>query len=76
MICLQDQRIQSADEVIKQLEKIEAWEQNARLSPIDDAALLGIEQIQRRSQEAGRVATENKQARLQESQVLAAVKKA
>jgi serine/threonine protein kinase len=75
MICLQDQRIQSADEVIKQLEKIEAWEKNARLLPIGDAALAGIEQIQRRSLEAGRVAAENQQARNQETRTLGAVQK-
>jgi hypothetical protein len=73
MICLQDQRIQSADEVIKQLEKIESWEKNARLLPIGDAALAGIEQIQRRSLEAACVAAENQQARNQETQALGAV---
>jgi serine/threonine protein kinase len=59
MICPQDRRIQSAEEVIKQLEKIEAWEKNARLLPIGDEARAGIEQIKRRSLEAGRVAAEN-----------------
>jgi serine/threonine protein kinase len=73
MICVQDQRIQSADEVIKQLEKIEAWEKNARLLPIGDAALAGIEQIQRRSLEAGRIASENQQARNEEMQAWGAV---
>jgi hypothetical protein len=73
MICPQGQRIQSAEEVIEQLEKIEAWEKNARLLPIGDAAIVGIEQIQRRSLEAGRVAAENQQARNQETQALGAV---
>jgi serine/threonine protein kinase len=73
MICTQDQRIQSADEVIKQLEKIETWEKNARLLLIGDAALAGIEQIQRQSLEAGRVASENLQARNRETQALGAV---
>lgn len=45
MICPQNQRIQSAGEVIKDLEKIEAWEKNARLLPIGDVALASIEQI-------------------------------
>jgi serine/threonine protein kinase len=73
MICPQNQRIQSAGEVIKELEKIEAWEKNARLLPIGDAALAGIEQIQRRSLEAGRVTAENQQARNQETQALGTV---
>ena len=73
MICPVGQRIQSAEEVIEQLEKIEAWEKNARLLPIGEEALAGIEQIQRRSLEAGRVAAENQQARDQETQALGAV---
>jgi serine/threonine protein kinase len=74
MICPQDQRIQNADEVIKQLEKIEAWEKNARL-PISDAARAGIEQIQRRSLETSRIAAENQQARNQEGYSLGTVQK-
>jgi serine/threonine protein kinase len=73
MICLQDQRIQSANELINQLEKIEAWEKNARLLPISDAALARIQHIQRQSLEVGRVATENQQARTQETQALGAL---
>jgi tRNA A-37 threonylcarbamoyl transferase component Bud32 len=73
MICLQDQRIQSADEVIEQLEKIEAWEKNARLLPIGVDGLAAIEQIQRRSLEAGRIASENQQVHNQETQALGAV---
>ena len=75
MICPQNQRIQSAGEVIKDLEKIEAWEKNARLLPIGDVALASIEQIQRRSLEAGRVAAENRQARNQETQALGTVQR-
>jgi len=75
MICTEDQRIKSADEVIKQLEKIETWEKNAQLLPIGDATLAGIEQIQRRSLEAGRVAAQNQQERNQETQALGAVQK-
>jgi serine/threonine protein kinase len=73
MICLRDQRIQSADEVIKQLEKIEAWEKNARQLPISDATLAGIEQAQRRSLETGRIAVENQQAHNQEARALGAM---
>jgi len=73
MICVVEQRIQSMEEVIKELEKIEAWEHSARLLPISDEALAGIEQLKRRSLEAGRINAENEQARHQEKQTLGSV---
>jgi serine/threonine protein kinase len=73
MICVVEQRIQSMEEVIKELEKIEAWEHSARLLPISDEALAGIEQLKRRSLEAGRITAGNEQARHQEEQTLGSV---
>ncbi len=73
MICRQDQRIQSVAEVIEQLEKIEAWEKNALLLPVSADTLASIGQLQRQSQEAGRVTEENRRARIQENETLAAV---
>jgi hypothetical protein len=72
-VCSVDQRIASADEILRELEKIEAWEQNARLLPISDGTLKAIEQLQRRSLETGRIVAESKQARRQEAETLAAV---
>ena len=69
MICDQAQRIQNINEVIGQLEKIAAWEHNAKLIPISEDALSAIEKLQRKSIEAGRVATANKDAREQEKQI-------
>jgi hypothetical protein len=73
MICAVGLRMQNAEDVINELEKIEAWEKNARLLPFGESALAGIEQLQRRSLEAGRIAAENMEARNQESQTLGAV---
>jgi len=73
MICGVEQRIPSMEEVIEELEKIEAWERSARLLPISDGALAAIEQLQHRSLEAGRIEAENQQARHQEEQTLGSV---
>jgi hypothetical protein len=73
MVCLPDQRIQSAAELMRELEKIDAWEKNAQLLPISASALAAVEKLQRRSLEAGRIAAENKEARLQEAQTLGSV---
>jgi hypothetical protein len=73
LICDNRDRLQSADEVLRQLEKIEQWEQNARLLPIGKAALSGLEKLQRRSLEAGRITAENSAARTQEDQTLGTV---
>jgi serine/threonine protein kinase len=73
LICEDRDRLQSADEVLNQLEKIEQWEQSARVLPISDAALAGIEKLQRRSLEAGRIVAENSAARTRENQTLGSV---
>ena len=73
MICVVDQRIQTMDEVIKEIDKIEAWEHSARLLQISEDALANIEQLKHRSLEMGRIQSENKQARQQEQQTLGAV---
>src|SRR5260370_29692466 len=73
LICDKRDRLQSADEVLNQLDKIERWEQNARVLPIGNAALSGLEKLQRRSLEAGRITAENSAARTQENQTLGTV---
>jgi serine/threonine protein kinase len=75
MICLQDQRIASVDEVIQQIEKIEGWESNARLLPVSDTALAGLAQIQRRSLEAHRIVLQSEHTRNQETRVLGTVQR-
>jgi serine/threonine protein kinase len=73
MICPLDRRIQSAAEVLRELEKIEAWEKTAQLLPMSGSALAAVEQFKRRSLETGRIVAENNQARHQEAQALGAV---
>jgi serine/threonine protein kinase len=73
LICDERDRLQSADEVLNQLDKIERWEQNARVLPIGNAALSGLEKLQRRSLEAGRITAENSAARTQQNQTLGTV---
>src|SRR5260370_8932681 len=73
LICDKRDRLQSADEVLNQLDKIERWEQNARVLPIGNAALSGLEKLQRRSLEAGRITAENSAARTQKNHTLGTV---
>lgn len=75
MICPIEQRIGGMEEVIEELERIEVWEQRARLLPISHPALADLERLQRRSIEAGRIAVANEQAHRHEREVLASVQK-
>jgi len=70
MICVLPQRIAEMTEVMQQLEKIETWEQKARLIPMAESTLIALEKIQRQSLETARIIAENKDAREQETQLL------
>lgn len=74
MICLIESRIQSMDNILRRLEQIEDWEQNARLVPMDPSALSSIEKLQRQALETTRVDDENASAREQERRTLESVK--
>jgi len=73
MICPLQDRIKDMQEVFQELKRIEAWEQNARLLPLDKDALDGIERLQRRASDARRIAAENAEARSKEAHAVAAV---
>jgi hypothetical protein len=70
MVCPVDNRIQDINSVSRELEKIEGWEQNARLLAISPDGLAGLEHLQRRSLETARVITDNTNARQQEADTL------
>ena len=74
MVCPLDRRLNDMDVVIRKLEAIEAWEQNARLIPISETGLASIERLQNRAQEARRISTENLAAREQERSTATRVK--
>ncbi len=75
MICLREQRISSAEDILLELSKIEAWEKSAELIPMSAAARVAVEKLQRRSIETARMTEENKQARQQEDAALGAAQK-
>jgi hypothetical protein len=68
-------RISDMDTVIRELEKIEQWEQNARQLPISTDGLTALDQLQRRSLETARVRSENADARQRETDNLETVRK-
>ncbi len=74
MVCPLDRRLKDVDTVIRQLENIEAWEQNARQLPMSAEGLAGIEKLQQKAQETRRVTSENMAAREQERRALVDVK--
>ncbi len=74
MICPVGSRIQEIASVGNQLEKIQQWEQNARLLPVGKDGLTAISRFKQRSAAAARVASENAQAQDLEASNLEIVK--
>jgi serine/threonine protein kinase len=66
MVCSIDRRLASAEEVLKELGKIEDWETNAQLLPMSPVALKALQKLQQRSMDTARITEENKEARRHE----------
>jgi serine/threonine protein kinase len=47
MVCPAQKRIQSMDDVIRELEQIQHWDRNAKLAPISDTGASKLEQLRR-----------------------------
>jgi hypothetical protein len=63
------------EEVIQELEKIDKWEQNARLLPLNPVTLVSIEQMQKRALDTHHIKEENAAARATEEHKLQLVVK-
>src|SRR4029077_10128253 len=63
MICPLASRIQTMNEVSKELTKIHEWEKNATLLPVSKAGRAALEKIKQRSLTSARILSENAQAR-------------
>jgi hypothetical protein len=67
-------RLQTVDDVIRDLENIAAWERNAQLLPMSKTGLAAIAQMQQRAFEADRIRSEKLTAQEQEQRTFAIVK--
>jgi serine/threonine protein kinase len=66
MICALPSRIKNMDEVARELTKIAEWDQRARLLPISEAGLAGLDRLRSRAFEKKKITAENASAREQE----------
>jgi hypothetical protein len=67
-------RLQTMEDVIRDLENIQAWEQNAQLLPISKTGLAAIARMQRRAIDADRIRSENMTAQEHEQRTFANAK--
>jgi serine/threonine protein kinase len=67
-------RLQTMEDVIRDLENIQAWERNAQLLPISETGRAAIAQMQRRTLDAYRIRSENLTAQEHEQRTFASVK--
>ena len=63
MLCPLNSRLQTINDVLDEVSRIENWTRDARLLPISQTALAGLETLQRRAIDAQRIAAENEAAR-------------
>jgi hypothetical protein len=76
MICSLPRRLQTMDEVLVQLSRIESWERDARLLPIHPKTLSAIEALQKRALDAERQKDESATVRARREAALAATQSA
>ena len=74
MVCSLSSRLQTMEEVIRDLENIQAWEQNAQLLPISRTGLAAIARMQRRAVDADRIRSEQMTAREHEHRTFESAK--
>jgi serine/threonine protein kinase len=67
-------RLQTMEDVIRELENIQAWEQNAQLLPISKVGLAAIARIQRHARDAYQIRLDHMTVQENEQRTLANVK--
>jgi hypothetical protein len=74
MVCPLSSRLQRIEEVIRDLENIQAWEQNAQLLPISKTGLEAIARMQQRALDADRVRSDKMTAQEHEQRTFESAK--
>lgn len=72
MICVEEQRLKSMQEVISELGQIVSWESRAQTTSLNSGTFAALRQLQQRELEVQRINSTNNEARKTEEQILGA----